>query len=60
MRQFEMEFVVAANGTLALQVHPAFPSSTVFLEKMSVFISVDNIFGTQFRHLLDVPKESDV
>lgn len=50
MRQFEMGFVVAANGTLALQVPPALPSSTVFLEKMSVFISVDNIVGTQFRH----------
>lgn len=45
-----MEFVVAANGTLALQVPPAFPSSTVFLAKMSVFIGVYNIFGTQFRH----------
>lgn len=50
MRQFGMEFVVAANGTLALQVPPAFPSSTVFLAKMSDFISVDNKFGTQFRH----------
>lgn len=50
MRQFEMEFVVAANGTLVLQVPPAFLSSTVFFAKMSVFISVDNTFGTQFRH----------
>lgn len=44
-----MEFVVAADGTLALQVPPAFLSSTVFFAKMSVFIRVDNAFGTRFR-----------